>query len=165
MSANNRRKHRGAGYVRDPANMCVTADIEGQPAWVGAMGVHYFRPDRLGIRSTSPRVDGTGTHTDFMTPAVLIYEPQADGSLTLVAVENLVFEKAWRDAGHSEPPAFHGRAYFHMVDNPLTAADEAHGFAPHFELHLWTERPNPAGPYMEFNPAASCRYHRPQARR
>jgi hypothetical protein len=127
------------------------------------MGVHYFRPDRLGITNTSPRMDGNGAHTDFTTPGVLIYEPQADGSLTLVAVENLVFEKAWQDAGHTDPPAFHGRAYFHMVDNPLTPVDEAHGFAPHFELHIWTERPNPAGPYMEFNPAASCRFHRQKA--
>lgn len=149
------------GYMRDPMNMCVVASTEGQPAWVGSMGVHYFRPDILGITATTPRVAGTGTSTDFTHPGVLLYEPQADGSLRLVAVENLVFEKAWRAAGHTEPPAFEGHEYFHMIDNPLTPVDEAHGFEPHYELHIWTERPNPRGVYMEFNPDVTCRYHHP----
>lgn len=150
------------GYIRDPMNMCVTGSTEGKPEWVGGMGIHYFRPDVLGITATSPRVAGTGTHTDFMHPGVLIYEPQADGTLQLVAVENLVFEKAWRAAGHSEPPAFEGHEYFHMVDNPRTPVDEAHGFEPHYELHIWTERPNPHGTFMEFNPNVTCKYHKAQ---
>jgi hypothetical protein len=49
------------------------------------------------------------------------------------------------------------------LDNPNTPADEAHGFAPHYELHIWTELPNPAGPFMEWNANATCRYHRPDA--
>jgi hypothetical protein len=151
------------GYIRDPMNMCVTASTEGQPEWVGGMGIHYFRPDVLGITATSPRVDGTGTNTDFTHPGVLIYEPQADASLKLVAVENLVFEKAWRAAGHDAPPAFDGHQYFHMIDNPLTPADEAHGFQPHYELHIWTERPNPHGTFMEFNPNVTCKYHHAQS--
>jgi hypothetical protein len=153
------------GYLRDPADMCATAAMEGQPAWLGAMGIHFFRPDLLAITGTSPRVDGNGTHTDFMKPGVLIYEPESDGSLRLVAVENLVFEQAWRKAGHTSPPTFQGREYYHMVDNPLTPADEAHGFAPHYELHIWSERANPAGAYAEFNPKVTCRYHRPQPKR
>lgn len=151
------------GYVRDPMNMCVTPADEGQPTWLGAMGVHFFRPDLLGINATSPRVSGSGTHTDFTRPGVLIYDPQADGSMKLVAVENLVFEKAWRDAGHTTPPEYAGRQYFHMIDNPNTPADEAHGFAPHYELHIWTELRNPTGTYMEWNPDATCRYHHPDA--
>jgi hypothetical protein len=151
------------GYVRDPMDMCVTPAMEGLPEWLGAMGVHYFRPDILGITATSPRVNGTGTNTDFTRPGVLIYEPQPGGSLKLVAVENLVFEQAWRDAGHREPPALAGHQYFRMVDNPLTSADEAHGFEPHYELHVWTERRNPAGPFMEFNRAVTCKHHAPRA--
>jgi len=150
------------GYIRDPMNMCVTAASEGNPAWLGEMGVHFFRPDVLGITATSPRIDGTGTNTDFTHPGVLIYEPQPDGSLQLVAVENLVFEKAWRAAGHDAPPAFEGHEYYHMVDNPLTPADEAHGFQPHYELHMWTERANPRGAIVQYNPDVSCRYHRTQ---
>jgi hypothetical protein len=148
------------GYLRDPASMCVTAEMEGMPPQLGGMGIHYFRPDLLGITGPpNPRVSGTGTHTDFRTPAVLIYEPQADGSLRLVAVENLVFEKAWRAAGHDEPPQYEGQTYYHMVDNPLTAADEAHGFEPHYELHIWLYRQNPSGTFAQFNPRATCAHH------
>src|SRR5688572_19049521 len=88
------------GYIRDPSNMCETAEMMGKPAALGAMGVHYFRPDLLGIKAPpNPRVDGDGVHTDFRRPAVLIYEPKADGSLELVAVENLVFQAAWHGSG------------------------------------------------------------------
>src|SRR3990170_1996591 len=81
------------GYVRDPMNICDTADMMGRPASLGAMGIHFFRPDLLGITAPpSPRVNGNGAHTDFRKPAILIYEPQTDGSLKLVAVENLVFQ-------------------------------------------------------------------------
>lgn len=150
------------GYVRDPANMCFIPSMEGEPDWLGSMGIHYFRPDLLGITRTSPRVSGTGTHTDFLHPGVLLYEPEADGSLKLIAVENLVFEKAWRAAGHTSPPSFEGHEYFHMVDNPRTPADEAHGFEPHYELHVWTERKNPRGDFFQFNPAVTCKYFKGQ---
>jgi hypothetical protein len=147
------------GYMPDPTNMCVTAEMEGQPAERGVMGIHYFRPDLLGITGTTPRVAGTGTHTDFKNPGVLVYEPQADGSLELVAVENLVFEKGWKGAGKTEPPAFAGHPYVHMVDDPGTPADEAHGFEPHYELHAWVFRENPNGPFEPFNPAGTCEHH------
>lgn len=147
------------GYIRDPMDLCVTSAMEGQPSQLGAMGIHYFRPDLLGITAIAPRVDGTGTHTDFLTPAVLIYEPAADGAVELVAVENLVFRKAWKEAGNTAPPAFHGHEYYPMVDNPFTELDEAHGFEPHYELHLWLYRDNPAGPFMPFNARASCLNH------
>lgn len=86
---------RDDGYIRDPDDHCVTAKAEGFPPQLGAMGVHYLRPDLLGIAETESRVAGDGTHTDFTPPGVLVYEPQADGSLELVAVENLVFAEAW----------------------------------------------------------------------
>jgi hypothetical protein len=147
------------GYIRDPANMCDTSEMLGLGS-KGAMGVHYFRPDLLGITAPpNPRVDGTGTHTDFLTPGILIYEPQSDGSLQLVAVENLVFERAWHAAGNTEPPSFHGVAYDHMVDDPSTEADEAHNFEPHYDRHVWIYRDNPNGVYAQFNPKVSCAAH------
>ena len=149
------------GYVRDPFDICETATMMGRPASQGAMGIHYFRPDILGITgSPSPRVTGTSTHTDFRRPGILIYEPQADGSLELVAVENLVFAAAWRAAGHSAPPTFHGVPYDAMVDDPATATDEAHMFAPHFDRHVWIYRDNPNGVFTPFNPTATCEHHR-----
>jgi hypothetical protein len=148
------------GYVRDPANQCETADMMGLPASTGAMGIHFFRPDLLGITAPpAPRVNGAGVHTDFRDPAILIYEPQADGSLELVAVENLVFQRAWREQGHVEPPSFHGRPYEAMADDPATAVDEAHMFEPHYDRHVWVFRHNPSGVFAPFNPAVSCAHH------
>jgi len=149
------------GYIRDPFDLCDTAAMMGRPASVGAMGVHYFRPDVLGITAPpSPRVNGVGIHTDFRTPSILIYEPQADGSLELVAVENLAFVAAWRAAGHDKPPTFHGVAYDFMIDNPNTAVDEAHMFEAHFDRHVWIYRDNPSGVFAPFNPAVTCAHHK-----
>ena len=149
------------GYVRDPANSCETADMAGLKRSDGAMGIHYVHMERLGITAPpNPRVDGNGTHTDFRTPAVLIYEPQADGSMELVAVENLVFLKAWEAAGHKEPPTYLGHAFNRMVDDPATEVDEAHHFMPHYDLHVWAYRKNPAGTFSQWNPAVSCEHHK-----
>lgn len=147
-----------AGYVRDPMNRCEMAADLGQPAQLGGMGVHYFRPDLLEITEEKPRVDGTGTHTDFTEPGVLVYEPRADGSMELVAVENMVFKEAW-DREHEARPTFHGLEYFQMVDNPRTEVDEAHLFRPHYELHLWVHRENPVAVYSEWNPEVTCEHH------
>ncbi len=149
------------GYVRDPMNLCDTAEMMGRPASWGAMGIHYARPDLLGITGPpNPRVSGTGTHTDFTSPAILIYEPQRDGSLQLVAVENLVFKKAWAEAGHAAPPSFQGVPYDDMADDPATPVDEAHMFEPHFDRHVWLYRDNPRGVFAPFNPNVSCRAHK-----
>ena len=150
------------GYTTD--NKCVTAEMLGFPAELGAMGLHYVRRDLLGLPPKPPaqpsgRVSGTGTHTDFRRPAMLVYEPQPDGSLELVAVENLVFASAWH-ANNEQPPTFHGRAYPLLKDNPATKVDEAHGWEPHYEQHLWVLRDNPNGAYEPFNPRITCRHHK-----
>jgi hypothetical protein len=148
------------GYIRDPFDLCDSAEMMGKPAQLGAMGIHYFRPDLLGITAPpAPRVDGNGTHTDFLKPSILIYEPQEDGTLQLVAVENLVFAAAWRAEGHREPPTFHDVPYDTMIDDPNTALDEAHMFQPHFDRHVWLYRDNPNGVFAQFNPAVSCKDH------
>ncbi len=149
------------GYVRDPTDTCDTADMMGKPAALGAMGIHFFRPDLLGISAPpNPRVDGNGTHTDFSKPAILIYEPQADGSLQLVAVENLVFQKSWHAAGNTKPPSFHGVEWDTMQDDPATEIDEAHMFEPHYDRHVWLYRDNPKGMFAQFNPNVSCKAHK-----
>lgn len=148
------------GYVRDPLDLCDTAEMMGRPAEHGVMGIHYFRPDLLGITAPpNPRVSGDGTHTDFRRPSILIYEPQADGSLELVAVENLVFVAAWEAAGNTERPSFQGHPYDLMADDPATAVDEAHMFEPHHDLHVWLYRENPRGIFAQFNPNATCAHH------
>lgn len=152
------------GYIRDPMNMCDTAEMMGRPASHGAMGIHFFRPDMLGVSGPpNPRVDGTGVHTDFRKPSILIYEPQADGSLELVAVENLVFQKSWHATGAKEPPSFHGVAWDNMKDDPATKLDEAHMFEPHYDRHVWIYRDNPKGVFTQFNPNVTCKHHKETA--
>ena len=151
------------GYLREPMNICETADKLGQPAELGAMGVHYFRPDLLGITAPpNPRVTGSGIHTDFLRPSILIYEPQRDGSMELVAVENLVFVEAWEQAGNDAPPSFQGVPFDYMADDPATPdVDEGHMFEPHYDRHVWLYRENPNGMFAQFNPKVTCEHHVP----
>lgn len=149
------------GYVQDPSGMCEVAENMGRPASDGAMGIHYVLMSQAGVTAPpNPRVDGNGVHTDFRKPTVLLYEPQADGSLALVGVENLVFEAAWKAAGHTAPPTFHGKPYEHMADDPATPLDEAHNFMPHYDRHVWIHRENPKGVFTPFNPAVTCQHHK-----
>lgn len=144
------------GYVRDPMGHCVTATVIGYPASAGAMGIHYLRKDLLGLAGPpNPRIDGNGTHKDFLKPALLLYEPQKDESLELVGIENMVFEKAWM-ARHKTRPSFRGVPYERMADDPATPVDEAHMFMPHFDRHVWLYRKNPSGVFAPFNPRVSC---------
>lgn len=147
------------GYIRDPFNICDTGPMMGWPKFVGAMGVHYVQPDLLGLIPGTERVDGDGLHTDFMQPGILIYEPMEDGSMKLVAIENLVFQDGWHGAGNDGRPEFMGIDYFAMADNPNTEPDEAHKFEPHYDLHMWLYKENPHGLFMPFNPTVSCEYH------
>lgn len=150
------------GYTTD--NKCVTAQMLGFPAEQGAMGLHYVRRDLLGLPDKPKgRVAGTGTYTDFGKPAMLVYEPQADGSMELVAVENLVFKKAWEAAGNEQPPAYRANPYLLLEDDPSTPLDEAHKFEPHYELHAWLFRDNPLGTFAPFNPNVTCRHHKATA--
>jgi hypothetical protein len=150
------------GYTTD--NKCTTAEMLGFPKEMGAMGLHYVRRDMLGLPPKpappgSGRVSGTGTHTDFRKPAMLVYEPQPDGSLKLVAVENLVFAAAWQAAGKKGPPTFRGEPYVLLVDKPETKVDEAHGWEPHYELHVWLDD-NPNGQHSEFSPRVTCQHNK-----
>ena len=122
------------------------------------MGIHYIHPAKLQINGTEPRVDGMSTYTDWAKPAILIYEPQADGSMKLVAVENLVFEAAWDAAANGEELVLNGRGWDHMADDPSTPGDEAHGFMPHYDQHVWLFRENPMGVLMPFNPNVTCEH-------
>jgi len=148
------------GYIPDPSGHCVTAFAEGLPDEWGAMGVHYIHPGLLKLAAPGPRVDGESTHTDWMQPAILLYEPQSDSSLELVGVENLVWQAAWSAAGHDGPPELNGRLWDAMADDPATSGDEAHGFTPHYDQHVWLFRGNPAGELEAFNPDVSCDFMR-----
>lgn len=149
------------GYIPAPPGDCISAAHEGLPPEWGGMGIHYINPQMLKITSTEPRVDGNSTHTDFMKPAILLYEPQADGSLVLVGVENLVFVNAWQAAGNQAPPLFAGRIWDSMADNSDTAQDEAHLFEPHHDQHVYFKKmANPKDQLNPFSPDVTCEHHK-----
>jgi hypothetical protein len=141
------------GYVRDPLDVCETPYHLGLTQQAGVMGIHYLRRDLLGIGEDHTRLDVGGTHTDFLRPAVLVYEPQADGALELVALENLVSAAAWEAAGNRAPPMFQGRPYAYMPDDPAMTIQA------HYDLHVWMYRENPDGLFAAYNRDATCEHH------
>jgi hypothetical protein len=141
------------GFVRDPIDACETPYHMGIVEDLGVMGIHYFRPDLLGVAEGETRLDVTAAHADFLEPAVLLYEPQADGSLELVALANIVSADAWRAAGRSEPPSFAG------VPFELGRADAGMMIEARYELHVWLYRDNPSGMFAAYNPNATCEHH------
>lgn len=109
------------GYIAMP---CVSG-----PAG-GAMGIHMANPPLL--------EDGV---LDIAKPEALLYEPQADGSMVLVAVEYITF---------TGPAVLNGHL-FHFVGAP-----NRYGLDPFYELHVWAWRDNPSGTFADFSPAVSC---------
>ena len=159
-----------AGYVStvDLGAGCVSAEGEGRPRQLGAMGIHFVKLDEIGA-----------PQNDFTTPSVLVYAPDPDvehctystgelmtnyecaDSLRLVAVEELIFAHLWQpasgEAHWQAPPEFFGNQFYYVHDNPETDwVDEAHAFPPHYELHIWLYEHNPAGLFAAWNPTLSC---------
>jgi hypothetical protein len=117
-----------AGY--EPLFDCTThGDL-------GAMGQHYI--------NTAFAADG---ELSLEKPDVLMYEPQADGSMHLVALEYVVFESQWESPA---PPRFLGRT--------LARKDAVgqHPVDPFYEVHVWHWRHNPAGLTADYNTDVSC---------
>lgn len=136
------------GYVRG-------SPCEQHPT-LGAMGHHYVNPRLLGITSQpGQRVNGNGTYIGTNPPPILLYIPDSNGGLRLAGIELLVFAEAWHQK-HKQPPKFRGREFEYMADDPATSRDEAHNFAPHYDLHIWLFDHNPSGLYAQWNPALSC---------
>lgn len=118
------------GYI--PTDACVA--VPG----VGAMGYHYFNPDRAGS-------------VDLREPTLLIYQPRADGSRKLVAVEYFKPDADQNLATDGDRPTlFDGIAF----DGPMEGHEP--GMPKHYDLHVWVWQHNPAGMFAQFNPAGSC---------
>lgn len=115
---------KAAGYHAE--EHCISAASLGLPAELGAMGVHYVNPALL---------DGT---IEVTAPEVLVYEPDGEGALHLVAVEYLFVG--------DDPPLFAGEVGFHPFAPPF--AD--------FALHAWVWKGNPSGTFTDFNPKVDC---------
>jgi hypothetical protein len=104
----------------------------------GAMGVHFVK----GALVQSGTLDPT-------RPQALVYEPQADGRLHLVALEYVVFQATW-DASHTEAPVLFGQKFM------LTPAGNRFGLPAFYSLHAWVWKNNPAGTFQPWNPQVHC---------
>ncbi len=104
---------------------CMSDPVE------GGMGYHY---------GNTELIDGE-VRPD--APELLLYEPQKNGQMKLVAVEYIVPLTEWHD---SEPPKLFGQP-FHINEE--------------FEvwvLHVWLWQTNPSGFFHDWNPTVSCRW-------
>ncbi len=107
----------------------------------GAMGIHYVNGALVG-----------DAEVRLLTPEALIYEPQEDGDMELVAVEYVVFRSAWREEHPTGRPRLMGQRF------TLVKAGNRYGLPAFYELHVWAWRDNPAGLFADYNPDVSCEF-------
>ncbi len=105
---------------------------------VGGMGIHYVNGDLV-----------AGGVIDAARPQALVYEPQPNGRLRLVAVEYIAFQAPW-ELAHATPPSLFGRQF------ELVTAPNRYGLPPFYELHAWLWSHNPLGMFDDWNPRVSC---------
>jgi hypothetical protein len=98
------------------------------------MGQHFANGDLVGDPALDP-----------LQPEALVYEPQDDGSLVLVALEYLVFEDQWTE---DDPPMLFGQEFHLRTNIPETP--------PVWALHIWLWTHNPDGLFADYNPIVFC---------
>lgn len=111
------------------------------PAAGGGMGIHWANPALLGDAVSDPT-----------QPEALVYAPDAQGRPKLAALEYIIFQQAWVNAGHSlsDPPQLFGRQFL------PTPAPNRFGIPAFFALHVWIWEPNPSGLFKPWNPRVHC---------
>ena len=123
----------GFGLLTDLAGIaCID-----NPA--GGMGIHYVNGGRVGDPTESADA-----------PELLVYEPEPNGRMRLVAVEYVVTKAAWEGAGNSAPPSLFGQEF------ELVPAGNRYGLPDFYELHAWIWKHNPAGMFEDWNPNVDC---------
>jgi hypothetical protein len=123
----------GRGELKDAVGIaCIDAP------GLGAMGIHWVKGSIVG--------DGAVNPTD---PEAVIYEPQANGWMPLVAVEYVVFQADW-DKNHSSRPSLFGQQF------NFTPSPNRFGLPPFYSLHAWLWKNNPSGMFAPWNPNVSC---------
>jgi hypothetical protein len=102
----------------------------------GAMGYHYFNAALMADNGV-----------DALAPEVLVYAPDGDGGLELVAVEWVVRSAQSNPPGVPTAPSVLGMDMHILVPPP----------GPAFYLtHAWVWAHNPAGMFADWNPEVSC---------
>lgn len=100
------------------------------PAGAGGMGFHY---------GNTTLIDGSA---QVDRPQLLLYEPEENGRLRLVAVEYIIpYTFHSRDA---EPPVLFGQQF------------QRNDVFQLWGLHAWVWKANPSGIFANWNPRVSC---------
>jgi len=103
------------------------------PAGAGGMGFHY---------GNTALIDGTARVEE---PELLLYEPEQNGRLRLVAVEYIIpYTLHSRSA---EPPELFGGQKFKQNDTFQL-----------WGLHAWVWKNNPSGMFADWNPRVTCEH-------
>ncbi len=113
-----------AGYVNVNVGECVASPE-------GVMGYHFLKEDLLDLELSDE------------SPEILVYAPEPDGSLKLVAVEYAVPIEPW-DAQMEGVPSILGQD---LHANPNLGL---------YVLHGWVWEENPSGVFADWNPSLSC---------
>ncbi|MDX8442252.1 hypothetical protein [Mesorhizobium australafricanum] len=98
----------------------------------GAMGIHYVNGQYL-----------KDDKIDIARPEAVMYEPMADGTLKLVAVEYITSKG---------PAALDGQLF------NFNSAPNRYGLGEFYELHVWAWKGNPTGTFADMNPKVSCEH-------
>lgn len=96
----------------------------------GSMGIHYVNANYL-----------KDDAVDIARPEAVMYEPKADGSMELIAVEYITAKG---------PASLQGQLF------SFTNAPNRYGLGPFYELHVWAWKANPHGNFADNNPNVSC---------
>ncbi|PBC22058.1 MULTISPECIES: hypothetical protein [unclassified Mesorhizobium] len=96
----------------------------------GAMGIHYVNAAYL-----------KDDAVDLAKPEAVMYEPMADGTQKLVAVEYITSKG---------PASLEGQLF------NFNSAPNRYGLGPFYELHVWAWKKNPTGTFADMNPDVSC---------
>jgi hypothetical protein len=96
------------------------------------MGVHFVNGARIGDPALDPA-----------QPEVLVYEPQANGTYRLVALEYMIPRAMWDATSPGTRPVLFGHSF---DEGPMDS----------YALHAWVWRENANGMFAHFNPKVSC---------
>jgi hypothetical protein len=97
---------------------------------LGGMGFHYAKESAI------------DNNVNLLEPEALLYEPQKNGQMRLVAVEYIVpYAVRPRDGA---PPVLFGQNFLQFDDFGV------------WGLHAWVWKNNPAGMFAPWNPDVNC---------